>query len=133
MGVASDMIPGMGGGNPRQMQMMMRQLGINVEDVPDVEEVVVTTKTARYVFKDCTIQIMKARGGVETWQLSGSPIEEGKSIAEQGGVEDAKLEIADEDIQLVVEQASVSAEKAREALEAAGGDVAEAIVALMDA
>ncbi|MBR9707128.1 MAG: nascent polypeptide-associated complex protein, partial [Candidatus Diapherotrites archaeon] len=44
--------------------------------------------------------------------------------------ETAKKEIPKEDISMVAEQANVSAEKAKEALEAVNGDIAEAILNL---
>ena len=41
-GVGDAMMPGMGG-NPRQMAMMMKKLGIDVTEVDGVQEIVVKT------------------------------------------------------------------------------------------
>jgi nascent polypeptide-associated complex subunit alpha len=114
------MIPGLGGGNPRQMAMMMKKLGIDVRDIHDVQEVVIRTPTKDYVFTDATVSVMKAQG-VETWQISGSPEEREHEL---------KLVVSEEDVQMVMDQAGVDEATARQALEDAGGDLAEAIVAL---
>lgn len=114
------MFPGMGGGNPRQMAMMMKKLGIDVRDIHDVQEVVIRTADKDYVFTDATVSVMKAQG-VETWQVSGTP-----TVQEH----EVRLQVSDEDVQMVVEQTGVDEATARKALEDAGGDLAEAIVAL---
>lgn len=119
--LATVMIPGMGG-NPRQMAMMMKKLGIDVQDIHDVQEVVIRTAGKDYVFKDAAVSVMKAQG-TETWQVSGTPEE----------VEhDVELQVSDDDIQMVMEQADVDEATARKALEDANGDLAEAIVALTE-
>ena len=117
MGAA--MIPGMGG-DPRQMKMMMRKLGINVEEVDGVQEIVVKTANKDYVFTEAQVTIMKAQG-TETWQISGTP-----KIVEH----EVRLTFSDDDVQMVMEQTGCDDAAARQALEAAGGDLAEAIVAL---
>ena len=117
MGAA--MIPGMGG-DPRQMKMMMRKLGINVEEVDGVQEIVVKTANKDYVFTEAQVTIMKAQG-TETWQISGTP-----TIQEH----EVRLVVSDDDVAMVAEQTGKSADEARAALEAANGDLAEAIVAL---
>ncbi len=116
------MIPGMGGGNPRQMAMMMKKLGIDVQDIHNVQEVIIKTADKDYVFTDATVSVMKAQG-TETWQVSGSP----KAIEHE-----VQLAISDDDVKMVAEQTGKSEKEARAALEAAGGDLAEAIVALSE-
>lgn len=63
------MMPGM---DPRQMAMMMRRMGVEMKDIPAVEEVVVHTKTHTYTFAQATVSVMKAQG-TETWQIQGKP------------------------------------------------------------
>ena len=65
------MMPGLGG-DPRQMAMMMRKLGIDVKEIEDVQQVVVRTAAKEYVFDRASVSVMKAQG-VETWQVSGKP------------------------------------------------------------
>ena len=115
------MLPGMGGGmDPRQMSMMMKKLGIDVQDVHDVQEIVIRTPSKDYVFHDATVSIMKAQG-TETWQISGTP----KVVDHE-----VRLAVSDEDVKMVMEQTGATQKKARGALEKAGGDLAEAIVSL---
>ena len=112
----------MGGGNPRQMAMMMKKLGIDVQDIHDVQEVVIKTATKDYVFTSATVSVMKAQG-TETWQVSGSP-----KVREH----DVELVSSDDDVQMVMEQTGATEAKARKALKDAKGDLAEAIVALSE-
>lgn len=116
------MIPGMGGGNPRQMAMMMKKLGIDVQEIDNVQEVRITTPDKDYVFTTAAVSVMKAQG-TETWQISGEPTIEAHEV---------RLLVAPEDIAMVAEQCDVTPEVAKEALEASGGDLAEAIVALSE-
>ena len=65
------MIPG-GPRNPRQMEQMMRRLGMSTEPVPGVEEVVVRTRTTEHVFKAPEVTILTVQG-VRTYQVVGTP------------------------------------------------------------
>ncbi len=116
------MIPGMGGRgmNPAKMKQMMKQMGINIEDVDDVEQVIIKTSEKDIIFNNAKVSIMTAQG-VDTYQIVGTPEEVPREI-----------EIPDDDIRLVVEQTGVSEEKAREALKNANGDLAEAIMSLSE-
>jgi len=131
------MIPG-GGRNPRQMELMMRRLGMTTEEVPGVEEVIVRTKTKEHVFRSPDVTILTVQG-TKTYQVvgnpeirprspgtptsTGSPAPAAKTGAPTGPPE--------EDIRLVMEQANVSREEAIEALFQAKGAPAEAILAIL--
>jgi len=121
-GFAQNVIPGMGGMDPRQMSMMMRKLGIEVKDIQNVQEIIVRTPDMDYIFDDATVSVMKAQG-VETWQISGNPRQVSHEVT---------LKISDDDVKMVVEQTGCDEKAARQALEASGGDLAEAILALAD-
>ena len=109
------MLPGM---NPRKMKQMMKQLGMDIKPIEDVQEIVITTPTGRYVFDQAEVAIMKMQGSV-TWQITGEPrFEEGEAV------------IPDEDVALVAEQASVTPDAAKAALAHTKGDIAEAILRL---
>ncbi|QAU11800.1 nascent polypeptide-associated complex protein [Halorubrum sp. BOL3-1] len=133
---------GGGGMNPRKMKQMMKQMGIDVEEL-DAERVVIeTTDGDDLVFDGAQVTKMDAQGQ-ETYQIVGSP----DSVADAGagggatavegdaGAEDPALDdgddaddgIPEEDIKLVAQQAGVSKADAREALEAANGEPARAI------
>ncbi|NKE36246.1 Nascent polypeptide-associated complex protein, partial [Natronococcus sp. JC468] len=79
------MFGGGGGMNPRKMEQMMEQMGIDVEDV-DAEEVVIRTAEYDLVFDDAEVTKMDARGQ-ETYQIVGSPeeVESGAAGGRAGG------------------------------------------------
>ncbi|WP_435335210.1 nascent polypeptide-associated complex protein [Haloarchaeobius sp. TZWWS8] len=125
------MFGGGGGMNPRKMKQMMKQMGIDVEEV-DAEEVIIRTEEFDLVFEDAQVTKMDARGQ-ETYQIVGTPEErergEGGSAGavESGDTEDAGPEIPDSDVQIVVDQTGASPEDARQALEDNDGDLAAAV------
>ena len=105
------MFPGM---NPKKMQKVMQQMGIKQEEIK-AKEVIIKGEDMDLIIRDP--QIMKIdMMGQEILQVSGS-IEELNSVKE-------------EDIETVAEQAKVSREKAKKALEKNKGDLAEAIMNL---
>ena len=121
------MIPG-GRMNPKQMKQMMKRLGIEQEEIADVEEVVIRTATKEYVFTSAHVTMMTVQGQ-KTVQIVGEPLIRDRAGAKPAAP--AKLTIPDEDVQLVAEKAGVSEAEARKALEAANGEPAEAIIRLM--
>ncbi len=123
------MFGGGGGLNPRKMQKMMEQMGIEMEEI-DAEEVVITlTDGDALVFSDADVTMMEAKGQ-ETYQIVGSPERQSGGASESADPADEGSEagaIPDDDIQLVTQRTGASAEAAREALEAEDGDLAAAI------
>ncbi len=65
------MIPG-GPRNQRQMEMMMRRLGMKTEEVAGVEEVIVRTRTLEHVFRAPEVTVLTVQG-VRTYQVVGNP------------------------------------------------------------
>jgi nascent polypeptide-associated complex subunit alpha len=130
------MFGGGGGGlDPRKMKQMMKQMGIDVEEL-DAEEVVVTKSDGeQLVFDDPDITVMDARGQ-QTYQVVGEPepregttdgasaVESGDDSSESAG---SDAGIPDEDVEIVAGRTGASEADAREALEATGGDLAAAI------
>ena len=109
------------------MAAAMKQLGITTEDIPDVEEVVVRTKTKDIVIRPADVNVMVAQGQ-RTWQVTGEATERAAS----GAAAPAGPVFSNEDIALVMTQAGVSREKAVKALEDAGGEPAAAILSLVE-
>ena len=109
------MIPGMRGLDPKKMQGMMKQLGIKSEEV-DAERVVIEGKGKRIVIENPSVTAINMQGK-KTYTVMGEEREEGKGVSK-------------EDIEMVVKQANVSAEKAEAALKKNEGDIAEAILEL---
>ncbi len=64
------MIPG-GPRNQRQMEMMMRRLGMKTEEVAGVEEVIVRTRTLEHVFRAPEVTVLTVQG-VRTYQVVGN-------------------------------------------------------------
>lgn len=111
------------------MRQAMKRLGIEQEQMDDVEEVVIRTATKEYVIRDANVTAMTAQGQ-KIWTVVGEPIVRDRADAKKS--EDARaLMIPEEDVQLVAEKAGVSEEEARRALEECGGEPAEAIIRLM--
>lgn len=121
------MFGGGGGLNPRKMQQMMEQMGIEVEEL-DAEQVVIRLAGGDdLVFGDPDVTKMEARGQ-STYQIVGEPEtrEGGESTEDVEGGGDAGG-IPEDDVELVMQRAGVDEGTAREALEAADGDLAAAI------
>jgi nascent polypeptide-associated complex subunit alpha len=104
--------------NQRQMNQMMRRLGINVKNIENVEKVIIQTDTKEYVFDDAEVTVMEAQGQ-KTFQISGNPI-----------LKERTEEQLNDDIKLIVEQTGKSEEEAKKALKETNGDIAEAILKL---
>jgi nascent polypeptide-associated complex subunit alpha len=106
--------------NPRQMNQMMKKLGINVKEIENVQKVIIQTDKKEYIFDSAEVTMMDAQGQ-RTFQISGKP-----RIVER------EEKILKEDIDLIVQQTGKSAEEAKKALEESNGDIAEAIMKLTD-
>ena len=124
---------GGGGLNPRKMQQMMKQMGIDVEEL-DAEEVIIRTGDEELYFDGAQVTKMDAQGQ-ETYQIVGEPnvretgageaeaIEAGSAEAEEadeGGIPDA-------DVEIVAQRAGVTESTARKVLEENDGDLAAAV------
>ncbi len=120
---------GGGGMNPRKMQQMMKQMGIDVTEI-DAETVTITTADGEeLVFDAPDVTRMDAQGS-QTYQIVGEPeTQDATAGAVDDGSETDEVDegIPEDDIKLVASQASVSKSDAREALEAEDGDLAAAI------
>lgn len=130
------MFPGGLGGrnNPKQLAAMMRQMGIEMEELKDVEEVIIRLPDREIVLRDADVSKMKARGEI-TWQIMGKETSRPRTDKEQAPAiapsPPVKATITQEDIDLVASQANVSKDAARKALEATNGEPAEAILKLL--
>ncbi len=131
------MIPG-GPRNPKQLELMMRRLGMTSEEVPNVQEVIVRTKSKDHVFRSPEVTILTIQG-TRTYQVVGhpeirprsaGPVAPGSAAPAAPGPAPASGP-PEEDIRLVMEQANVSREEAIEALFQAKGAPAEAILQIL--
>lgn len=132
--VAAPMIPGMGGRgmNPKRLQAMMRQMGIEMDDLDDVEEVIIRLASKEIVIKPAEVSKVSQAGQV-SWQVVGTATERprGAPTAPAGPSGPPAPTFTEEDVALVAQQANVSKDAARKALEATDGQPAEAILKLL--
>ncbi|MBW3019354.1 nascent polypeptide-associated complex protein [Candidatus Woesearchaeota archaeon] len=105
--------------NSREMAKAMQRMGIRQEEI-EAQQVII-----RCADKDLVIdepQVAKVNMmGQETWQITGPVREEAKSTAP---------EISEEDIKTVMEQTGKPRKEAEDAIKAAKGDLAQAILNL---
>jgi nascent polypeptide-associated complex subunit alpha len=124
-----------GGMDPRKMKALMKQMGIEQEELRGVLEVVIRTKTKDIHFKEPQVTEVRAQG-TRTYQISGKPEERppgaaGPATGTSRERAPEPAEFPDEDIRLVVDQAGCTREEAIAALRGADGSPAEAILSLM--
>lgn len=108
------------------MRRMMKQMGIESEEIEGVEEVVIKAADKEYVIPGAQVTRMNVKGQATIFQVVGEVEERAKGSGTPG-----KPSIPIEDVKLVAEKAGVSEEKARKALEECNGEPAEAIIRLM--
>jgi len=104
-----------GGMNPKQLNALMKQMGIKQTQLP-AEEVIIKGEKS-YRIKNPNVMIIEAQGQ-KTFQIMGE-IEEIESKPYNK-----------EDVEMIMEQTNVSKEEAEKALEESNGDLAEAIMKL---
>jgi len=114
------MMPNM---NPRQMQQMMRKMGIQQEDI-DAEQVIIVCSDKKIVINNPSIQKVNMSGN-KSYQISGV-----ESIEPLDSDEEEVLELTEEDINTVMTQTNCSEKEAVKALEDTNGNIAEAIILL---
>ena len=108
------MMPGV---NPKQINQMMKKMGMKQEEI-SAKEVIIRTDSGDIIIKNPQVSKVDMMGQT-TFQVVGEPEESG-------------TEISEDDIKTVMEQANVSREFAEAALEDAKGDLAEAIMLLKE-
>ncbi|WP_218184370.1 nascent polypeptide-associated complex protein [Aeropyrum camini] len=94
--------------NPRDLEKMMRRLGIKVEQLAAEEARIVLGSGEVMVFHSPTVIVMRAKGQPPMVYLVGE-------YAVEKPTQEAGPEITEEDVALVAEQAGVSMEEARKA------------------
>ena len=105
-----------GGVNPKQMQGMMKKMGISQEQLP-VKRVIFEMEDGNLVIEEPGVMRIKMQGQ-ESYQVTGEAVEEESSS------------FSEEDIEMVMEKTEKSKEEVVSALEASEGDIAEAIIDL---
>jgi nascent polypeptide-associated complex subunit alpha len=109
--------------NPREAKRMMQRMGMSMDSIPEVNQVIVKTATKDIIIDEPEVAMINMQGQ-KIYQVMGGRVSEKAVVVEK------KLAIPDEDIQLVSGQTGKSVEEAKKALEESGGDLAKAILLL---
>jgi len=114
--------------NPREQKRLMQRMGMNMDSVPDVQQVIIRTPTKDIVIEEPEVAILQVQGQ-KMYQVIGGQVSE-QAPSARGSSAAAKPAFSEEDVQLVADQTGKSLQKAKEALEECGGDLAKAIMLL---
>ncbi len=116
----------------RRTRRMMKQMGMNMNELSDIKRVILQGDNKEIIIEGPQVTSINVQG-TKMYQVAGGRETE-RNITAAGAVEDApeeeQLVLPEEDILLVAQQANVSMEKARTALENSDGDLARAIIKL---
>lgn len=103
----------------RNARRMMDRMGINMKEIPNVQEVIIKTADRELHITNASVSEVEAQGS-KVFQVAGD-VEE---------VEVEKKKFNDEDVLLVQQQSGATRERALAALEESDGEVARAILKL---
>ena len=110
--------------NPREAKRMMQRMGMNMDAVPDVEQVIIKTPTKEIIIEQPEVAILQMQGQ-KIFQVAGG------NVTEKASERASSLpKVSEEDARLVADQTGKSIEEARSALEDCEGDLAKAILLL---
>lgn len=119
------MLPGI---SPRELRRMLKRMGINLEEIKDVDEVIIRLKNKELVIESPTVLIIDA-GKQKIFQITGKTYtERARTIVE----EKPRIELNEDDILFIMEQTGASRDLAVKALIKAEGDLAEAILLIKE-
>tara|TARA_B100002003_G_C13616831_1_gene316723 strand:+ start:15 stop:356 length:342 start_codon:yes stop_codon:yes gene_type:complete len=113
------MFPGL---NPKKMQAMMKQMGINQEEI-DANRVVIERDDGNIIIENPNV-VKIGMQGQENFQITGD-VSEGENEVEE-------VDNTNEDIKTLMEKCNCLEEEAKLALEKANGDLTEAMLVLSE-
>ena len=116
---------GRGGMSPKKMKGMLKNMGIDIDELENVIDVVIRMPDKVIVIENPSVAIMDSHG-VRSYQISGDSKEQSISVVK----DEPTLEIPDSDVELVAAQTGAKREEAKAALQEAKGDLALAIMKL---
>lgn len=111
------MFPGLG--NPKQMQGMLKKMGISQEDVSAERVIIEKADGDKIVIENPSVTKIKMQGN-ESFQISGDVSE----------IQEEPELFNEEDVKTVMNQTGASEETVKEVLEKNNGDLAETILEL---
>ncbi|MEJ5326826.1 MAG: nascent polypeptide-associated complex protein [Candidatus Bathyarchaeia archaeon] len=113
--------------SPRETRRMMQRLGMNMDAVPDVEQVIIKTSSKEITIEQPEVAILEMQGQ-KIFQIIGGKVTE--KAPERAVASASGFVVSEEDVKLVADQTGKSIEEARKALEECEGDLAKAILLL---
>ena len=124
---------GFRGLSPKQIERMMKKMGIEQKDLEGVSEVIIRFSDREWIINNPQVGVIK-QAGSESYQVSGTKTERklssDSSTATVTEDQPKEIEIPMEDAALVAGQAGVDIETAKGALKETEGDLAAAILKL---
>ena len=113
--------------NPREQKRLMQRMGMNMDSVPDVQQVIIKTSEKDIVIDEPEVAILEVQGQ-KMYQVVGGQVTE--QAPTQYRATKLTPTFSEEDVRLVADQTGKSLEKAKEALDECQGDLAKAILLL---
>ena len=113
--------------NPREAKRMMQRMGMNMDSVEDVEEVIIRTSSKDIIIEQPEVAILQVQGQ-KMYQVVGGTVTEKAPGSKAASA--AKPTVSEEDVKLVADQTGKSVDEARKALAECEGDLAKAILLL---
>ena len=107
----------------RDALRMMQKMGMDTKSIHDVLDVTIRTSDRKIIIEEPSVMSIVMQGQ-NMYQVTGGTVREETITSE------VRVTIPEEDVKMVAEQANVSMDDAKKALEGSGGDLAEAIVSL---
>lgn len=108
----------------RDTARMMAKMGVKMDELPDVTQVIIRTPNKDIVIDAPSVTMVTVQGQA-MYQIAGGEVSE--SQPQTVSTINAPLEA---DVQLVAQQTGKSVDESRKALTEAGGDLARAILLL---
>ena len=108
----------------RDAKRMMQKMGMKVDEIQGVTEVLIRTATREIVIEEPAVTSVVVQGQ-KMYQITG-----GATHERSPSTEAIPAELPEEDVKLVAEQTGKTLDEARVALREANGDLAEAILKL---
>jgi len=109
----------------RDTARMMQKMGVKMDELPDVTQVVIRTPSKDIVIDAPTVTMVTVQGQA-MYQIAGGEVSESQPQA----MTPAPTALPEADVQLVAQQTGKSMDESRKALTEAGGDLARAILIL---
>ncbi len=106
----------------RDAKRMMQKMGMKLDEIAGVTEVLIRTTTREIVIEEPVVTAVVVQGQ-KMYQITG-----GSAHERTPSTEVVPPEVPEEDVKLVAEQTGKTVDEARVALKESGGDLAEAIL-----